>query len=99
MAETAEKNVNKLDKDQLEQYARDEFNVELDKRRKLTDLRAQVIALQKGETPAQDKASTEQKPSTPRFLLHTGNKRVFEYTEYLAARSDMVPCDWEGNRI
>jgi hypothetical protein len=43
-----ELNLDIMTKKQLEEYAREHFNVELDRRKKLGDLRDQVIALVEG---------------------------------------------------
>ena len=93
------KDISKLDKDQLEAYAKQEFKVELDKRKKIADLRVEVTALQKGEVlvPANAKDEVVEKPC--KYLRHPDNKRVFEHTGNLAARGDMIPCDADGNNI
>ena len=89
--------ISRYDKDMLATYAKKEFNVALNKRKKLDELRTQVTALQRGEK--QEEAKDEEEAPPPEFLKHPVNKRVFPATKALLARSDMIPCDATGKGI
>lgn len=51
------KSIDWMDKDELEQYARDTFNAELDRRKSIADLRTQVHGLTSGDIDADDVAN------------------------------------------
>ncbi|MCK5919383.1 MAG: hypothetical protein KAG66_00475 [Methylococcales bacterium] len=89
--------ISRYDKDTLATYAKKEFDVTLNKRKKLDELRVQVGALQRGEKP--EEAKDEEEAPPPKFLKHPVNKRVFPATKALLARSDMIPCDAAGKGI
>jgi hypothetical protein len=93
----AVQDISRYDKDMLATYAKKEFNVTLNKRKKLDELRVQVKALQRGEKPKEAKAKVEE--PVPKFLKHPVNKRVFPATKALLARPDMIPCDATGKGI
>lgn len=101
------KEVIKMTKDELKAYAFSRFAVKLSMDKKIKLLRVQVVNLirEKLKIPNKPKGTAKthnNKPignnKRPKLLLHTGNGRVFDYTELLAKRSDMVPCDEKGQK-
>lgn len=46
-----------------------------------------------------DSPLKEVRPVKSNYLLHTGNGRILNYTDVLAARPDCVPCDENGKRL
>jgi len=93
----AVQDISRYDKDMLATYAKKEFNITLNKRKKLDELRAQVGALQRGEK--KEEAEDDAEAPAPKFLKHPVNKRVFPATKALLARSDMIPCDATGKGV
>lgn len=93
-------NVKDADKDALYEYALGKFAVELDKRRKLDDLRKDVESLiETGELPAATTPKKAKEVQTPQYLRHPVSGVVFEYTDYLSKRGDMIPCDADGKNV
>lgn len=92
-------NVKEADKDALYDYALGQYGVELNKRKKLEDLQKEVQSLiETGQLPEAPVKVKEDK-KTPLFLRHPTNGRVYEYTDFLAKRGDMIPCDADGNNV
>jgi len=97
-------------KDELEAFARQMFNVELDKRNKLDQLKDEVRQLMNGgEPPAKQdelqEAEDQFRPAASnkelRFVLNKNNNSVFHYNPRLAKRIgvDLEFCDQQGNRL
>lgn len=89
-----------LDKDELEAYARDNFGRELDKRKKVETLRAEVLALISGETQAAEKveavaAEKAANPGTPKTVRHKLNGYEFPWNPLYAKNSDLEIIEWE----
>ena len=89
--------IEEMDKDQLEAYALANHGVELDKRKKLDDLRAQVAEM---DAPPQPKGNVKAARKEPEgYLRHPTNHRVYKATPLLKARGDMIPCDKNGKNV
>ena len=95
-------------KDELETFARQMFNVELDKRNKLDELKDEVRQLMNGGEPPvpQDEPQVVETPAKHkkkelRFVLNKTNNGVFHYNEKLKKRIgvDLEFCDQQGNRL
>lgn len=91
-----EKPIDEMNKDELDEYALAEFGVEIDKRRKLEDLRADVMALSTKQVTVK-KVVIE--PVQALYLRHSVNGRVYLSTPTLVARKDMIPCDANGKNV
>lgn len=89
-------NINELDKDQLAAYAKTEFKVNLDMRKRLADLQKQVEKLNERKPNVVTQQPAKPKPE---FLRNTQTGIHFLYTEaiekYLGDLA--VPCDADGN--
>ncbi len=100
-------------KDELESFARQMFNVELDKRKKLDELKGEVRllmnggeALEKPEEPDEQVAPDQPAPSPQRtrkplrFVLNKNTNSVFIYNAKLKKRIgvDLEFCDQQGKR-
>ena len=102
--------VAEMDKDQLEAFARDRFQRELDKRRKLPALRDEVLALLDGSTQrdeakaaAASQRAERRASSTPVRARHktlrdkkTGELFEFEWNPLYARNADLEPI-YEGD--
>ncbi len=95
-------------KDELESFARQMFNVELDKRNKLDELKDEVrLLMNGGEFPEKQDVPEEPVPqqksdaSELRFVLNKNNNSVFIYNPKLEKRMgvDLEFCDQQGNRL
>lgn len=93
-----EKPVMEMSKDELEVFATAK-GIEIDKRRKLEDLQKQVLeATGLKKLPVTDQvAVTAAGPSKKTHLKHPISGMVFHWTQYLADRKDLIPCDVDGN--
>lgn len=97
----------KMTKDELKDYAFTRFGIKLDLTKKIKNLQLDVVMLIKKKLgklkEAENTGKTEKKKTNedgaPKYLLHTGNGRILDYTEILAARPDCVPCDENGKRL
>lgn len=90
--------ISTMTKDDLAEYALGQYGVELDKRKKIETLRAEVQAL--GEKGAAPKAEPEAATSAnAAYLKHRKNGRVFVATPALIKRGDMIPCDAKGDPV
>ena len=97
--------IDTLDKDGLELYARTEFNRELDKRKRIDTLRAEVKALLDGSTQKREAAEAKEAAkvearasSTPVKARHktlknpaTGEYWEFEWNPLYAGNADLEP--------
>ncbi|MGI2029757.1 hypothetical protein [Endozoicomonas acroporae] len=94
-------------KDELESVARQMFNVELDKRKKLDDLKDEVRLLMNGddllEKPEEPEPTTSSKAGKKplQFVLNKNTNIVFIYNPKLKKRMgvDLEFCDQQGNRL
>ena len=96
-------------KDELESFALQMFNVDLDKRNKLDELKEEVrLLMSGGEFPEKQNEQQEQKASIPekekssselRFVLNKNTNSVFIYNPRLEKRMgvDLEFCDQQGN--
>lgn len=90
-------NIDDFDKDQLAEYAKNVFGIELDLTRRLDFLKKDVQKLQ--EKP---KAEVIAAPVDPKatHILNRNNGAWFPWTELLAAHlTNAVPCDEDGNPV
>jgi hypothetical protein len=87
-------NISELDKDQLEEYARKKFGVELDKRRRLPDLIEQVKGFErmKGK-PAAEKV--EKKDRTPKTCRNIYTGVVWDWNPVFEGNRDLEIIEWE----
>lgn len=95
-------------KDELESFTRQMFNVELDKRKKLDDLKDEVRLLMNGGDPLVKPEEPEEATSSPmagrkllQFVLNKNTNSVFIYNPRLKKRMgvDLELCDQQGNRL
>lgn len=92
-------------KDELESFARQMFNVELDKRRKLDELKDEVRLLMNGGDPLVKPEEAATSPiaanKTLQFVLNKNTSSVFIYNPRLEKRMgvDLEFCDQQGNRL
>lgn len=95
-------------KDELESVARQMFNVELDKRKKLDDLKDEVRLLMNGddllekpEEPEELTTSSKAGKKPLQFVLNKNTNSVFIYNPKLKKRMgvDLEFCDQQGNRL
>ncbi|WP_422461752.1 hypothetical protein [Endozoicomonas sp. ALB115] len=95
-------------KDELESFARQMFNVELDKRKKLDELKDEVRLLMNGgdllekpEEPDEPTTSSKAGKKPLQFVLNKNTNSVFIYNPRLKKRMgvDLEFCDQQGNRL
>ncbi|WP_257263533.1 hypothetical protein [Endozoicomonas sp. ONNA2] len=95
-------------KDELESFARQMFNVELDKRKKLDELKDEVRLLMNGGDLLKESEELEESvPSAKagkkplQFVLNKNTNSVFIYNPKLKKRMgvDLEFCDQRGNRL
>jgi len=91
------KEIEEMTKDELEAYALEKFNVDLNKRKSLESLVAQVNELEGNDTAMT--VSDELVVLEPDYLRHPINNRVFPSTKFLLMRGDMIPCDKDGKTV
>lgn len=85
-----------MNKGELQAYAKGTFGVDLDMRKSLDTLLAEVGKL---EAPkAQPKAIQPEAPKAT-HLLNKATGLWFMHTSALVKRGDLVPCDEEGNPV
>jgi len=89
--------IEEMTKDELCEYAKDQFNTDLNKRHSLDSLMAEVLELESKGSGAT--ISDELVTITPDYLKHPTNGRVFVVTKGLLQRGDMIPCDKDGNSV
>jgi hypothetical protein len=99
-----------MDKVQLQKYADSRLDKKLDLSKKLKMLRTEVVihiknklsiptSTDNGNASAFKQVDVSQKPE---FIFNPKNRRVFEWTELLAKRTDLIECwlvDKEGKRL
>ena len=83
-----------LNKDELADYAREAFGVEIDMRKNLDTMRKDIKALQ--DKPKQEDMLPLKKAT---HILNKANGRVFPYTQLLMMHlgENAIPCDESGN--
>ncbi len=104
--------ITKMSKDELSKYAHSRLGKKLDLTRRLKMLRLDVVMLVKGKlklpTDTDGEAKAEEgkvvisEKAVPEFIFEPKRRRVFEWTELLAKRSDLIECwlvDKKGKRI
>lgn len=87
--------ITEFDKDQLAEYAKNVFSVDLNMRKSLDKLRAEVIVLQTKPEP-------EAAPANPAatHILNKDNGRVFPWSEHLQKYlKNTAGCDENGNIV
>jgi hypothetical protein len=92
--------ISTLDKDGLAEFAKKEFNVELDLTKPWAKLLAETKKLQSGPSaPAAEKAAVVEKaPAT--HILNRDTGFVFPWTEQLRKHlTNAIPCDANGNPV
>lgn len=92
-------NIEEMNKDELEEVAR-KFGKEIDKRRKLEDIRKDVLELvPKDKQNAEVKEKTNPENMVAMYLKHPVTGFVFNATDILMARGDLIKCDKDGNEF
>lgn len=105
--------VDKMTKDQLQEYAITRLSTDLNLSERVKLLQTKVILMirerlkVKEPDPAATVASDNNGPAKavgnqPEFIFNPKHRRVLEWTETLGARIDYVPCwpvDIKGNRL
>ncbi len=87
------KNFKEMDKDQLEEYARKAFGVELDKRRRLPDLIEQVEGLERMKGKPVEKAVKKER--TPKTCRNVRTGVVWAWNPIYEGNSDLEITEWE----
>ncbi len=97
------------DKEQLDKYAHSRLGKKLDLSKRIKQLRTEVVLLinTKLNLPTDtDSSAVTEKPVTqkrnPEFVFNPQNRSIFEWTEILARRSELIPCyvvDLEGKKL
>jgi len=82
-----------MTKDEIFEDAKENFDVELDRRMKLSDLKEQWKKLDEGQTLVED-APKMRVPKTVKNIF-TGN--VFAYNEYFKGNPDLEIIEWEDS--
>jgi hypothetical protein len=91
--------ISEFDKDQLAEYAKTVFNVELDLRKSLDKLKAEVVKLQE-KPKAEPVSAAIPQGSKATHILNRDTGRWFPYTELLYKHlTNAVPCDENGNPV
>ncbi len=98
-----------MDKVGLQKYADSRLGKQLDLSKKLKMLRTEVVIHIKNrlKLPSDSVENSTGKPDVeakkvPEFIFNPKNRRVFEWTELLAKRTDLIECwliDKEGKRL
>jgi hypothetical protein len=89
-----------LDKDQLAELVMKEFNVELDLRKNLGQLRAEVVKLQSKAKVAVADEPAAAAPFKPTHILNRNNGMWFPWTEILYKHlTNAIPCDENGKPV
>ncbi len=98
-----------MDKVALQKYAHSRLGKEIDLTKRIKMLRTEVVMLIKSKIGTS--ASTNEKEvetietrekQVPEFIFNPKNRRVFEWTELLAKRTDLIECwlvDEKGKRL
>ena len=90
--------IDKMTKDELADYASENFDVELNKRNTLNVLKKQVEELVGAD---KEQTSIGDVPDSPEveYLLNPKTGYVLKCTKHLMLNEDLVPCDEDGNRL
>lgn len=98
-----------MDKVGLEKYADSRLGKKLDLSKRLKMLRMEVVVLIKNklslptDTDTSDVTSKEVgETANPEFVFNPKNRRIFDWTELLEKRTDLIACyvvDEEGKRL
>jgi hypothetical protein len=89
-----------FDKDQLAAFAMSEFNVDLDLRKNLGHLKAEVVKLQNKAKVAVPEKPVAVAPSRPTHILNRNTGFWFPWTEALQQHlTNAIPCDENGNPV
>lgn len=98
-----------MEKDELKKYAHSRLGRKLDLNKRIKMLRLEVVTLVKNKLKLpQDtdnsNAGPKAKPETEvaEFVFSPTNRRVFEATELLLKRTDLIPCwlvDEKGKKL
>ena len=99
-----------MTKDELNDYAVTRFGVTLNLSEKIKMLRLKVVNMIRDKLKIQPDAKANEKTTdgvvettkNPEFIFNPANRRIFEWTEILAARKDLKPCyvvDEKGKRL
>lgn len=107
--------VSKMTKDELNEYSITRLGTDLDLSGRVKLIQVKVIGMIKErlKKPAEAKPNTEEKDSSgdepkknisddPEFLFNLKNRHVYEWTEVLAKKEDMIECyivDEKGKRL
>jgi hypothetical protein len=94
--------VTDMDKDQLEAFAKKEFKIDLDKRKKHSDLLRQVQNLMgdEEEKKEEEKLIVEvEAPARPAFWKHPRTGNVFADDTMVRRVPGMIPCDEDGKSV
>jgi hypothetical protein len=103
------KKVLDFDKVALQKYAHSRLGKELDLSKRIKMLKTEVVLLiqKKLDLPTDTNSSMVDKKEAPvskeaEFMFNPKNRRIFEATELLLKRTDLIPCwiiDEEGKRL
>ncbi len=88
-------------KDELEAFAKEMFGVDLDKRKKLDELKEEVTALIAGSLDDDEPAAEPVASTDVEYVLNKKTKAVFHYQPHFAKRLgiDLIPCDKKGKTL
>lgn len=100
----------KMSKEDLKDYAHSRLDKKLDLTRRISNLRMDVITLIKSKLDlpqtiqSENKDSGKEKPKKKKakFVYEPKRQRVFEATEMLLKKSDLIPCwliDKDGKEL
>lgn len=103
--------VTDMNKEQLQKYVHERFGKELDLSKRIKQLKTEVVILIQNklnlptDVVGKPDGLTEElvrQRANPEFIFNKTNRRIFEWTELLAKRADLVPCylvDLKGKRL
>jgi neutral trehalase len=91
--------ISEFDKDQLSDYAKETFNVDLDLRKALDKLKVEVKKLQEKEVkPVVQSVAPQVRKAT--HILNRNTGKWFPWTDLLHKHlTNAVPCDKDGNPV
>lgn len=87
--------VSLMNKDELRDYAKQTFGVNLDMRKSIDTLQDEVKRMRPKSAIVIDKPKDVQ----PRFLKNPATGFFWPWTKLLEERGDLVPCDENGNDV
>lgn len=99
-----------MTKDELNDYTVTRFGTTLNLSEKVKMIKLKVVNMIRDKLKIRPDAKSNEKTSegvvettkNPEFIFNPANRRVFEWTEILAARKDLKPCyvvDMDGKRL